>query len=124
MKFILQLILTILASWVCQSFFPWWSAVVASSFLGFIFYKNRGFYSFLAGFLAVFLLWIGYALIIDINSQSILTGKVANILTVNNKYILILITGVIGGLPAGFGALSGNQIKKIFKKEKSDRYYS
>ncbi len=124
MRLLPQLVLTVLFSWLLQSFFSWWSAVIASFVVAMLFSKSKGVTAFFAGFLAVFLLWTVYALIIDINTQSILTEKIARILTVNNKYLLILITGIIGGLPAGFGALSGNFLAKVFKKEKSAGSYS
>lgn len=124
MKFSIQLVLTILLSWMLQSYFPWWSAVIASFLIGMMFSNNKGASSFFAGFLAIFILWTGYAMMIDIDSQSILTEKIARILTVNNKYLLILITGLIGGLPAGFGALSGKFSIKAFKKERDTGYYS
>lgn len=124
MKFSIQLVLTILLSWLLQSYFPWWSAVIASFILGMMFSSNKGAPSFFAGFLAIFVLWVGHATMIDINSQGILTEKIARILTVNNKYLLILITGFIGGLPAGFGALSGKHFIMAFKKERDTGYYS
>ena len=124
MKFLIQLILTVLASWLLQSFFPWWGAIIAAFVIGILLSDNKGLSSFFAGFLAIFLLWTGYALMIDINSQGILTEKIAHIFTVNNKYLLILITGIIGALPAGFGALTGNQFAKMFKKERRSSYYS
>jgi hypothetical protein len=124
MKFLIQLLLTIITSWLLQSFLPWWSAVIAAFIIGLLLSGNKGISSFFAGFSAIFLLWFGYALVIDINSQSILTEKIASILTVNNKYILIMITGVIGALPAGFGALTGNRLARLLKKEKNTEHYS
>lgn len=124
MKFTLQLVLTLLFAWLLQSFFPWWSAVISSFIIGVLLSKNSGVKSFSAGFLAIFLLWNIYALMIDVTTQSILTEKIARIFTLNNKYILILITGIIGGLPSGFGALTGNQLRKVFKKKQNSHYYS
>ena len=123
MKFSLQLALTILFSWLLQSFFPWWSIAIASFFAGLIVFRNKGIYSFFTGFLGVFLLWTSYSLIIDINSQSILTDKIVRIFTVDNKYILIALTGFIGGLPAGFAALTGNKFREIFKKKRGGSSY-
>ena len=124
MKFLLKTILIVILAACLQLFLPWWSIVIASLLVGFIISGNSGFQSFLAGFLAVFLLWTIYSLMIDINTDGILTEKIAHIFTINNKYLLILITGIIGALPAGFGALTGNQFAKMFKKERSSGYYS
>jgi len=124
MKFLLKILLIVVMAACLQFFLPWWSVVISSFLVGLIISNISGFQSFLAGFLAIFLLWSIYALMIDITTQSILTEKIARIFTVNNKYILILITGIIGGLPAGFGALTGNQLQKAFKKKQSRGYYS
>jgi len=124
MKFLLKILLIVVMAACLQFFLPWWSAVIASFIIGALFSKNSGFQSFMAGFLAIFILWVGYSLTIDISTQGMLTEKIARIFTINNKYILILITGLIGAIPAGFGALTGNQLQKMFKKERNSGYYS
>ena len=100
MKFVIQLVLIVLLAWILQSFFPWWSAVIASFVVGAIITNKSGLQAFAAGLIGVFLLWVVYALLIDINSGSILTEKIARILTIKNKYLLITISGPLEGYQA------------------------
>ena len=74
-------------------------------------FGNKPGISFLAGFLAVGLLWLAMALLIDIQTQSILTEKVAKIFPTKSAGLLFVITAAIGGLPAGFAALTGALLK-------------
>lgn len=75
---------------------------------------TKGFNDFLAGFLGVGLLWLIFAWIIDVNTNSILTEQVAPILKMNNALVVVAVTGLLGGLVGGVGALSGSQLRRIF----------
>lgn len=66
----------------------------------------------MAGFLGVFLLWGGLALWMDIKNQGVLSAKIAQLLPLGGSGIaLILITGFVGALIAGFAALSGSYLR-------------
>ena len=66
-----------------------------------------------SGFLGLFLLWIVLAFIKDAANEHILSTKVALILPLGGSYMmLILVTGLIGGLISGFAALTGSFVKK------------
>lgn len=114
MKFFLSIITTVIACLLVSlvSFLPWYSFVVVA-FLIAIVAKQQPFKSFLSGFIALFLLWVIWSLIKDIPNQHILSTKVANILPLKgNVTLLVIITGLVGGLLGGFGALTGSFIKK------------
>ena len=65
--------------------------------------------AFAAAFLAMLLLWGGLALWINVNNENILSLKIAELLGIgNNTFLLVLITGLIGGLVAGLAAMSGS----------------
>jgi len=106
MKFLYQLIATIILSFILQSFLPWWTMAVASFLLGYLF-GNSGFVSFCAGFLGVGMLWFGMAFFIDVSTQSILTEKINKILPLNAFVLTILIGGLVGGMASLTGALLG-----------------
>lgn len=112
MNVIKQLLGTILICLVLQYFLPWWSLVIGAFIAGFLF-NNKGFPSFIAGFLGVALLWVLYALIIDIQTQSILTDKVAKLFPTQSNGLLFVLTVVVGGLPAGFAALTGSLLRSM-----------
>jgi hypothetical protein len=110
MNFLKQALFTIAICFVLQYFLPWWTLAIGAFIGGYAFGKN-GWTAFAAGFTAVGLLWLSSALFIDIQTQSILTEKVARIFPTKTTGLLFLITAIIGGLPAGFAALTGKLAK-------------
>lgn len=114
MKFTIKIILTAVISFLLQQLLPWWAIAVAA-FLVAIFIRSSGFSDFMAGFLGVGLLWLVMAWWIDMETDSLLTQKIAALLSVNKAYIIIMITGLIGGIVGGFGALSAHFLRKTLK---------
>ena len=113
MKFLAAIILTALLSYVSGLFLPWWGIAIAA-FLVAALIPQKSLLSFLAGFLAVFLLWAGMAFWFDAANNSILSGKIANILPLGgNAILLILVTGFIGGLVGGLAAFTGRQLRPL-----------
>ncbi len=103
MKFLYQLIATVILSFLLQNFLPWWTMAVVSFALGY-FFGNKGFISFCAGFLGIGILWLGMAMFIDVSTQSILTEKINRILPLN----VFILTTLIGGLVGGLASLTGS----------------
>ena len=65
--------------------------------------------SFLAGFLAIALVWLVQAMILDANNGHLLSHKVALLLPFNGSGTALLITtSVIGGLVSGMAAWTGS----------------
>ena len=116
MKFIISILLIALLSYVCGVFeLPWWSIAVAA-FLVSMFIQQKPGRSFFSGFIALLLLWGGLAWFIDVRNEHILSSKMAEILPLQGKYILlILVTAIIGALVAGLAALSGSLIRSLKK---------
>ena len=60
----------------------------------------------------MFLLWAIMALLKDAANEHILATKVAGILPLGGSYlVLILVTGVVGGLVSGLAALTGSYVR-------------
>lgn len=115
MKFITAIILTALLTYAIGLFtsLPWYSFVFCALIVS-IAIHQKAWKAFLSGFIAVFLLWIVLAIIIDNANEHILSKKVAEILPLNGNYfLLIFITGFVGGLLAGMSALTGSFLRKI-----------
>lgn len=110
MNFLKQIAITILLCWVLQYFLPWWTLVLGAFAGGYLFGETSG-KSFLAGFAAVALLWLVTAFIIDAQTHSILTDKVARLFPTKTSGLLFVLTALIGGLPGGFAAMSGALLK-------------
>ncbi len=106
-NFIISLVLIAIAAFALQMFLPWWSIAIAGFAAGLIVKQKSGM-AFLAGFIAVFVLWVIYAYMLSSANNNILASKVAVLLPLKGHVkLLLLVTGLIGGLVAGFATLSG-----------------
>lgn len=106
MKFLIQLLITIVVCFILQSFLPWWTMAVGAFTVAYL-VGNKGFPSFLAGFIAVAILWLGMAFYIDALTNSILTEKINRLLPIN----AFVATLIVGGLVGGFASLTGALMK-------------
>lgn len=64
--------------------------------------------AFIAGFLGIFLLWIVLAGWTNYSNAEILSSRVAQLMGVGSPMLLILVTGIVGGLVGGFAGLTGS----------------
>ncbi|MCS6973351.1 MAG: hypothetical protein N2044_09235 [Cyclobacteriaceae bacterium] len=103
-KFFLQFLITILTAFLFEQFLPWWSVALAAALGGFFIRASHG---FLCGFLAIAILWLAKAWVIDIQSAQPLVSQVAKLLMMQGKWMLFAVTGITGGLAGGLGAWSG-----------------
>jgi hypothetical protein len=95
---------------------PWWSIAIAAFLVAF-FIPQKSIWAFVAGFIALFILWGSLSLIISGDNNDLFSHKLSLlILQMDNPVLLIIATGVIGGLVAGFSALSGNIARKLIVK--------
>lgn len=109
MKFLIQLLAIMAGAFILELFLPWY-CIAVSAFTGGYVLKTK--LNFLAGFLAIGLLWLLKASLIDIASSSTLADRVAIIFPLGQKYFLYLVTVLIGGLVGGFAAMAGGALKK------------
>ena len=120
---------------ILQLFSPFWIIGIVALVAGVVFSerprkwtfgrkKKRPSYSFLAGFLAIFLLWGSMAIWIDSSNDSLLSTRITDMLLQNEEgglsqglkpYFLILLTGTIGGLFAGAACMMGNYLGEMIK---------
>ncbi|MFX6506452.1 hypothetical protein ABTG29_18515, partial [Acinetobacter baumannii] len=74
--------------------------------------KQKSLNAFLAGFLGVAILWIILAALKDIPNEHLLSTKVASLLPLGGSWIvLLLVTGLVGGLVSGFAALTASFLR-------------
>ena len=114
MKILSAIVLTGFLAYVTglYSSLPWWSFVITSLIVSVAIHQRAG-KAFLAGFLGLFLLWAGMALVKDAANEHILSTKVAQVLPLGGSYlVLILVTGVVGGLVSGLAALTGSYLRR------------
>ena len=109
MRFPVQILIIVVFGSFMELFLPWWSVAIAA-FAGGILLTTR--MNFLAGFLAIGMLWLIKALIMDLSSESDLADRVARIFMLHNKAILLLVTFLLSGLVGGFAAQTGGALKR------------
>jgi hypothetical protein len=124
MRFIFKLILIGGLSYLLELFLPWWSVVLAA-FMVNLWLPTRGISAFLSGVLGIGMLWLIYAWLIDMETSSIISERIASLFGVGNPVAMIIITSLAGGLVGGFAAMSGSHFRRISMKDIPQRgYYS
>lgn len=120
-KFVISILLYGGFSYLGGMFLPWWGFVPIIFLLAAVI-NQKNLRSFLAGFLAIFILWVILAWIIDSANQHILSQRTAMILPLNgNSLLLILLTGLIGGILGGMASLTGSLLRS--HKKAPESYY-
>lgn len=95
-----------------QTYFPWWTSVVIALLIEAILGKGDS-TSFFSGFYGVAIPWMALATFIDVKSDSILTVQILELFKLPQFSIaMIILTGMLGGLVAGIGSLTGGWIRK------------
>lgn len=113
LKYILSIVVTALLAFVSGLYMPWWGIAIAA-FLVSAAIPQKPAFSFLSGFLGVFLLWEVLAWWIDNKNNGILSQKVAALFKLgNSSVLLIVITSILGALVAGFAALAGSYLRRL-----------
>lgn len=108
MRFPVQIIFIVVVGFFVELFLPWWSVAIAG-FAGGLLLNTR--MNFLAGFLAVGILWVAKALITDLSTNSDLADRVARIFMLYHKSFLLLVTFVLSGLVGGFASMTGAALR-------------
>ncbi len=111
----LQTFLILISAFLLNLFLPWWSIAIPGLVFGFWFNEKAG-PSFVFGFLALFLLWGAQALYIHFANDGILSTRIAEMLSVGSPYLVVLMTGIIGGLVSGLATLTGSLVKETPRK--------
>lgn len=117
MKFLIQVALTILLSYISGQYLhtPWWSIGICAGGVAMTLTLNK-ITAFWGGFTATSLLWMITATVIDLRTNTILSAKIAPLLGFQSSTLLILLTGLVGGIVGGLGALSGQQLRTLLSQ--------
>lgn len=95
---------------------PWWLMALIC-FIVAINFKMPGGASFLAGFTAIFLLWLIVALIKDTANEQILSTRMAQLFHLNNPYLFMFAAALAGGIIGGLSAWSGALMQTAFGRK-------
>ena len=91
----------------------WYIFIIVLILLSLIFSKKDT-PAFFFGFISVFIVWTFIMIFIDKQNNSILSEKITVLFKLPSKWLLILITAVIGSLLGGLSSLLGKYIKSSF----------
>ena len=115
-KNITNFIVTILLACVLSLFLPWWSVMTAALTAALFIPLNKA-AVFFVPFLAIFLFWAVYGYMLSSGNDFTLAKRIAVLLPLGgNPYVLLLVTGMVGGLAAGIAAILGKQLSLLLKK--------
>ncbi|WP_299123471.1 hypothetical protein [uncultured Winogradskyella sp.] len=114
-KNLVNLIVTIILAYLLSFFMPWWS-VMTAAFAVALFVPLKKAAVFFVPFLAILLFWFVYTYVMSSNNDFTLAKRVAILLPLNgNPYMLMLVSGIVGGLAAGIAAIFGKQLSLLLK---------
>ncbi len=105
----------IIAACVAGLFFgwPWYTPAVAGFlFAGLLPVWRRG--GFWFAYLGAFLVWGVYTGYLHFDSEGRLSDRLAVTFGLASGWLLVLLTGFVGGLTAGLGALFGVSLRRVF----------
>jgi hypothetical protein len=108
-------LVTAITAYLLQFVLPWWSLAIAA-FAACVTVASKAGQALVGSFLGVFMAWAIMAARIDIANHSLLSARVSEIFFVNQSFLLIIITGIIGGLAAMLPGLSGHYLRNLFAK--------
>jgi hypothetical protein len=114
MRVFTLILATMLFGYAAHLWLPWWIiavvAMIISAAIGI-----RPWISFLTGFLAGFILWAMMALFMHQIGDKLLASRMAMLLGNTPVPALFGITGLLGGILSGLGALTGSLGRNILK---------
>ncbi len=103
---LLTILFIFAAGHLCYYGLPWWAITLAAAVPGWVFRQSPA-RSFLAGFTGGFLLWLTAALLADVANGGILSARIGALFMGAPASGLAFGTGILGGLLAGLGCLTG-----------------
>lgn len=116
MSVLLRVTLTALLGLGFQWILPWWSVAIAA-FLGGTITREQVRWGFLVGFLGIGLLWLFHAWGIHLQTDGILSDRVAGMFGVGSGMALVFLTGLLGGLVGGLGGMTGAAFRELVARE-------
>lgn len=112
-NFVIPVLFIMALGFLAGMWLPWWSIAVVAATVCLIGVKR---WSFGVSFLAGILLWGGMAFFYWQRNDGILSEQIADLFGGLSGMLQILLTGLIGGLAAGFGGYAGQALRQVFTK--------
>ncbi|HWV73426.1 MAG TPA: hypothetical protein VN040_17005 [Pseudosphingobacterium sp.] len=112
MKLFITLFIT---TFIAQLLLPWWIILPITLLISYLFNKGP-WASFITSFIAIYVMWLVLSFYQSSMNDHILGNRIGLLfgLPSNSWFLMIVISGVPGGLVAGLGGLAGQYIRKAF----------
>ncbi|MDB5021418.1 MAG: hypothetical protein JWQ28_2545 [Pedobacter sp.] len=111
-------LIVLLACFLLQMVLPWWIIVVVS-FITCAVVGRTGKLSLWAPFFAILMLWTSVAVFKSIANDNILVDRVAEMLGLNKRWLVLLITVVLGSFVAAISGFCGHHFRKAILTKKT-----
>lgn len=116
MNLALRILLIATLTTVAQHALPWWSCLIVAFLVELILGKERA-TTFFSGFYGVAIPWMLLAAYIDHMSDSILSVQILKLFNAPPYgFVMIIITGFLGGLYGGLSSVVGGWTRQTFVK--------
>ena len=116
MRFFLLILSIIIAGFITQQILPWWTIILVAGLVSLAFNLTST-QRFFAAFIAVFLLWGGYAGWLNQLNESLLATRMGTLMGGQSALMMILCSDLLGGLFGGLGALTASLGLDLMKQE-------
>lgn len=115
-KNITNFFVTIVLAFLLSFVLPWWSVMTAALATS-LFLPLKKAAVFFVPFFAILVFWGIYSFILSSSNDYTLAKRIAVLLPLGgNPYVLMLVTGIVGGVAAGVAAVFGKQFALMAKK--------
>jgi hypothetical protein len=117
MKYIQVMAVAIFFHLVLNIFMPWWNIFFAGLIAGY-FSKTTAPKTWWLVFLGILFYWMILLFKIDHTNQGVFSVKLAQLLHLENKSLLLILNSALGGICAACGSLAGFYLKKIVRQKR------
>lgn len=108
-------LVTIILAYLLSLVLPWYSVMIAAALTAW-FIPLKKVAVVVVPFLAILLFWVVYSFVLSSANDFTLAKRIAVLLPLDgNPYLLILVTGLIGGIAAAVAAIFGKQVSAVTK---------
>lgn len=117
MNLLLRIALIATLASIAQLFLPWYSIAFVALLVEFVLGK-RDATKFFSGFYGIAIPWMALSAYIDVRSESILSVRILDMFKLSQYgFVLVIITGFLGGLIGGSASSLGGWIKEAMANE-------
>lgn len=116
MRVVNNYLIILVATAVLQLFLPWW-VIVLVPFVVCAWRSHHPGKAYAVSLAAVSTVWLTYATFIHNSTQGNMSNRIAELFSLPNGAVLLLVVSLVSGIVAGFAGLAGYYVRQLFVKE-------